>query len=161
MRRLRLALAVNAILLATTSAWADARWTTLSTGTLTIVGDQSPATLRDVALQIEQFSTVVGGLIRNADRPLSVPAVVFVVGSRKSLEPLLPLYKGKPANLAGYFAHGQDSNYIVLSLEGFDESAAITYHEYTHLLVKNAVTALPVWLNEGLAEYYSSYRLLD
>ncbi|HMF96933.1 MAG TPA: tetratricopeptide repeat protein, partial [Vicinamibacterales bacterium] len=73
----------------------------------------------------------------------------------------LPLYKGKPAGMAGYFAQGHDSNYIVLSLEGFDESAAITYHEYTHLLMKNAVRSLPVWLNEGLAEYYSTYRLID
>src|SRR5262245_2042703 len=159
--RLRLAVAVGAIVFASPSSWADARWTVLSSGTLTIVGDQSPATLRDVALQIEQFSTVVGGLIRNADRPLSVPTVVFVVGNRKSLEPLLPLYKGKPVSLAGYFGQGQDSNYIVLTLEGFDESSAITYHAYTHLLLKNAVKSLPVWLNEGLAEYYSTYRLID
>jgi tetratricopeptide (TPR) repeat protein len=159
--RLHLALSIVAILFTATSSPAESRWTLLSTGTLTILGDQSPATLRDVALQIEQFRLVVGGLIRNADHPLSVPTVVFVVGSRKSLAPLVPLYNGKPASVAGYFGEGQDSNYIVMSLEGFDESAAITYHEYTHLLVKNAVRSLPVWLNEGLAEYYSTYRILE
>jgi tetratricopeptide (TPR) repeat protein len=159
--RLCLALLAAATLSAAAPSAAESRWTMLSGGSLTIIGDQSPATLRDIALQIEQFQIVVGGLIRNADRPLSVPTVVFVVGNRKSLEPLVPLYNGKPATVAGYFGQGQDTNYIVLCLEGFDESAAITYHEYTHLLVRNAVRSLPVWLNEGLAEYYSTYRLVD
>ena len=161
MHRPHLALAAAVALTIVAPAAADSRWSLLNLGSMTIIGDQSPSTLRDVAIQIEQFRAVVGGLIHNADRPLSVPTVVFVVGSRKALEPLLPLYKGKPATIAGYFSHGQDTNYIVMSLEGFEESAAITYHEYTHLLVKNAVRSLPVWVNEGLAEYYSTYTLVD
>jgi tetratricopeptide (TPR) repeat protein len=160
-KRYRLLFTLAALLLSAAPSSADARWNILTSGALTILGDQSPATLRDVALQIEQFRFVVGGLIRDADRPLSIPTVVFVVGSRKALEPLVPLYKGKPATIAGYFGQGQDSNYIVLCLEGFDESTLITYHEYTHLLVRNAVRTLPVWLNEGLAEYYSTYRLIE
>src|SRR5262245_5610558 len=158
---LSLTLCVVAAVLFATRASADTRWTILPNAALTVVGDQSPATLRDVDRQIEQFRQVVGGLIKNADRPLSGPTVVFVVGSRKSLQSLLPLYKGKPANLAGYFSQGQDTNYIVMTLEGFDESAAIAFHEYTHLLLRNAVQSLPLWLNEGLAEYYSTYRLLE
>jgi tetratricopeptide (TPR) repeat protein len=161
MRRPHVALAAAVALAIVAPASADSRWSLLNAGSMTIIGDQPPSTLRDVATQIEQFRAVVGGLIHNADRPLSVPTVVFVVGSRKALEPLLPLYKGKPATIAGYFSQGQDTNYIVMSLEGYDESAAITYHEYTHLLVKNAVRSLPVWVNEGLAEYYSTYALVD
>ena len=38
------------------------------TPSLTVIGDQSPNTLRDVATQIEQLRSVVAGLIRNADR---------------------------------------------------------------------------------------------
>ena len=142
-------------------ASADSRWTLLTAGNLTIIGDQSPATLRDIALQIEQFQVVVGGLIRNADRPPSVPTIVYVVGNKKALDPLVPLYKGKPASIAGFFGQSSDMNHIVMSLEGFDESTQIAYHEYTHLLVRNAVRTLPVWLNEGLAEYYSTYHLID
>jgi len=159
--RLYLALSVAAALLVAAPTSADTRWTILPNGTLTILGDQSPATLRDIDLQIEQFRQVVGGLIKNAERPLSVPTVVFVVGSRKSLQSLLPLYKGKPASLAGYFSQGQDTNHIVMTLERFDESAAVAFHEYTHLLLRNAVQSLPLWLNEGLAEYYSTYRLIE
>src|SRR6185503_14940247 len=47
----------------------------------------------------------------------------------------------------------------LLSLEGFEEGASVVYHEYTHLLVQNAVRSVPTWLSEGLAEVYSGYRL--
>ena len=94
MRRPHFALATAVALTIVAPASADSRGSLLKTGSMTIIGDQPPATLRDVAIQIEQFRAVVGELIHDADRPLSVPTVVFVVGSRKALEPLLPLYPG-------------------------------------------------------------------
>jgi hypothetical protein len=90
-----------------------------------------------------------------------VPTVVFVFGERKSLQPIVPLYQGRPISLAGYLGQSDDLNIMALSLEGFEESAAVAFHEYTHLLVQNAVRFMPVWLNEGLAEYYGSYSLTD
>ncbi|HEY2150542.1 MAG TPA: DUF1570 domain-containing protein [Vicinamibacterales bacterium] len=161
MSRLVTALALVAGLATASPCLAEPKWTILHDGALTVLGDQSPSSLHEIAIQIQQFRSVVGGLIQNADRPLSVPTVVFVLGTHKAMEPLLPLYKGKPATIAGYFGQASDSNYIIMSLDGFEESSEITFHEYTHLLVRNAVKALPVWLNEGLAEYYSSYAVID
>ena len=161
MSRYSTAVALAVGLIASSPCRAAQKWTILQSGALIVIGDQSPSTLGDVAREIEQFRAVVGGLIHNADRPLPVPTVVFVVGDRKSLEPLLPMYKSRPATIAGYASEGQDANYIVMSREGYEESAAVTYHEYTHLLIANAVRALPVWLDEGLAEYYSTYTLAD
>ncbi len=161
MNRLITALVLAAGLATASPCVAEPKWTILHDGALTVLGDQSPSSLREISIQIQQFRAVVGGLIHNADRPLSVPTVVFVLGTHKSMEPLLPLYKGKPATIGGYFGQASDSNYIIMSLEGFEESSEITFHEYTHLLVRNAVKALPVWLNEGLAEYYSSYAVVD
>ena len=138
---------------------AEPRWTMVRTPSLTVIGDQSAGTLRDVAIQIEQFRAVVAGLIPNADRPMSLPTIVFVFGARKSMQPFVPLYNGKPLELGGYFQGGADANVMLLSLEGFEEGASLLYHEYTHLLVQNAVRFVPTWLSEGLAEYYSGYRL--
>jgi tetratricopeptide (TPR) repeat protein len=138
---------------------AEPKWTMVRTPSITVIGDQSPSTLRDVAIQIEQFRAVVASLITNADRPLSLPTIVYVFGDRKSIQPFVPLYNGKPSDVAGFFQGGADANVMLLSLQGFDEAATIIFHEYTHLLVRNAVRSLPVWVNEGLAEYYSGYRL--
>lgn len=131
----------------------------IRTPNVTVIGDQSAGRLRDVVHQIEQFRTVVGGLIANAGRPLSLPTIVYVFGSRDDMRQFVPLYNGKPIELAGYFQGDLDANVIVLSLEGFERSAAIVYHEYTHMLLRNAVRAPSAWLGEGLAEYYGSYEL--
>ena len=52
-----------------------------------------------------------------------------------------------------------DTNTIAFSTEGFADEAAVVFHEYSHLLVGTAVRSIPVWLNEGLAEYYSTFSL--
>ena len=38
---------------------------------------------------------------------------------------------------------------------------SIIFHEYTHLLVENTFENAPVWFNEGLAEYYSTFSITD
>jgi tetratricopeptide (TPR) repeat protein len=159
------ALLAAALVLTVTCAGAsgaDGRWTIVRGQTMTVVGDQPFETLRDIASRLERFRIGVSGLIPNAERPLPVPTVVFVFGTRKAMQPFLPLAKnGRPVPLGGYFHRDADVNYIALSLEGFDESLPIVFHEYTHLLLRNAVRAVPVWLNEGLAEYYSTFTLSD
>src|SRR5262245_2035698 len=161
MTRAFLAVAVVLALTSAASA-ADGRWTIVRGQTMTVVGDQPAETLRNIAARLERFRIGVSGLIPNAARPLPVPTVVFVFGTRNAIQPFLPLAKnGRPVPLSGYFHRDADVNYIALSLEGFDESLPIIFHEYTHLLLRNAVRAVPVWLNEGLAEYYSTFTMSD
>jgi Flp pilus assembly protein TadD len=151
---------VSSLIAADASA-ADGHWTLVRAQGLTVVGDQPAETLRDIASRLERFRIGVSGLIPNADRPLPVPAVVFVFGTRKAMQPFLPLTKnGRPAPLGGYFQRDADINYIALALEEFDESLPVVFHEYTHLLIRNAVRSVPVWLNEGLAEYYSTFTVV-
>ena len=158
--RILLAIALGSSLLGADASAADGRWTLVRAHDLTVIGDQPVDTLRDIASRLERFRIGVSGLIPDADRPLPVPAVVFVFGTRKAMQPFLPLTKsGRPAPLGGYFQRDADVNYIALGLEGFDESLPVVFHEYTHLLLRNAVRSVPVWLNEGLAEYYSTFKV--
>jgi hypothetical protein len=69
-----------------------------------------------------------------------------------------------PANVAGYFQSGQDVNYITLTTErrnSEDDPFHTIFHEYVHLLVNNNLSVKPVWFNEGLAEYYSTFYIDD
>jgi tetratricopeptide (TPR) repeat protein len=151
--------AIVALAIAGTVHAAGRPWTLIRSEHLTLIGQQSPKTLHRIAIDLEQFRAVLGSLIQNAQRPLPVPTHVYVFDSRKELQPFLPVRNGRVASLGGFFHHDGDVNDIALALEGYDESVAIVFHEYTHLLVRNAAKSIPVWLNEGLAEYYSTYRL--
>ena len=138
---------------------ADRPWTLIHGEHADIIGQQSSKTLREVARQIEQFRAVVGGLIPNAQRPLPMPDRRLRVRHGQGAAAVPAALDGKPASLGGFFHHDGEVNYIALELAGFDENARIVFHEYTHLLLRNATPSIPVWLNEGLAEYYSTYAL--
>src|ERR1035441_9899970 len=52
--------------------------------------------------------------------------------------------------------HAPDKNYILVRLDARGEHAFSTvYHEYTHYILRKAEW-LPLWLNEGLAQFYEN-----
>ena len=164
LRRAKRHLASGLILaLAISAHAADRPWRMLTGSSVIVIGLQSPGTLRGIAVDIEQFRHVVGGFLRGAHPPLSMPTTVYAFDDRKSLEPFVPLYQGKPASLGGYCHCGSasDVNFIALDLGSYAGASLVIFHEYTHLLVRNAVSGVPAWLNEGLAEYYSTFDLVE
>ena len=77
----------------------------------------------------------------------------------QAAEPFLPVRDGRVASLAGYFHHDGESTTSRSRSKATTRARPVVFHEYTHLLVRNAARSIPVWLNEGLAEYYSTYAL--
>jgi tetratricopeptide (TPR) repeat protein len=58
---------------------------------------------------------------------------------------------------SAFYAGGADNDYIVLSQIGA-AYYPVAVHEYTHLAVRHGSTNLPIWMNEGLAEVFSTLR---
>jgi tetratricopeptide (TPR) repeat protein len=144
-----------------TTAAAERPWTIIPGRHVTIVGQQSPKALRRIATEIEQFRAAVGDVFRGAGAPM--PTLVYIFDNRRAMEPFVPLHDGRPAALDGYChcGAGADVDFIVASVAGYAGAPPIVFHEYTHLLVHDAVREVPVWLDEGLAEHYGTFRLRD
>ncbi len=68
-------------------------------------------------------------------------------------------YKARELSLA-YFMSGALGEYIVMSDLDLQRTR-IAVHEYVHLLVRHSGLAIPLWLNEGLAEIYSTMEVRD
>src|SRR6185503_12628161 len=89
-----------------------------------------------------------------------VPTTVVVFKNEESYRP----FKLNAKN-AGYFQSGSDINYIALRLikpqPGEQDPYTIIFHEYTHLLVNTTSGRVPLWFNEGLAEYYSTFSVTN
>jgi len=109
--------------------------------------------------RLEQFREAYSGLAGN-EAVASPPVVVMAFPNRALLQGFLPLYQGKPANLAAFFARGSDENLIVLHLSDSEPGAlGSIFHEYSHLLLRRNEQFWPMWLNEGMAEIYSTFEV--
>jgi tetratricopeptide (TPR) repeat protein len=112
-----------------------------------------------VAMRLEQFREAYS-LLAGAQAVASPPIVVMAFPDRGTMQPFLPLYQGKPANLSAFFSRGSDQNLIVLALSGTDaDSLKIIFHEYTHLLLRHNQPYWPMWLTEGMAEVYATFEV--
>jgi predicted Zn-dependent protease len=94
----------------------------------------------------------------------ATPIIVLAVRDKKdfqALEPEAYLAKGQ-IDLAGLFLRAPDKNYILLRMDAQGEHPyATVYHEYTHLISSRAEEWLPLWLNEGVAEFYQNTEIRD
>jgi len=94
----------------------------------------------------------------------SSPIVVIALKNAKdfrALEPEAYLAKGQ-IELAGLFLRAPDKNYVLLRMDaGGEHPYATVYHEYTHLLLSKVGDWFPLWLNEGLAEFYQNTDIHD
>jgi tetratricopeptide (TPR) repeat protein len=160
---IRAAAAVLVLLLqvAAVSAAEAPQWRTVATPNFTVVGDAGDHALQNVAARLEQFRAVLGRVLPGVKLSTPAPTVLVVFGSKAAYESFQPRFDGKAVQAAGFFQAGPDVNYIVLTLEGGGDGLRIAFHEYSHLVLHNWMAAAPVWLDEGLAEYYSSFAIAD
>jgi len=139
---------------------AQRRWLETRTAHFNIYSCGAPQDVYKLAGRLEQFCEAYT-LLAGAQAVASPPIVVMAFPDHESLKPFLPLYEGKPANLAAFFLRGSDENLIVLALPGTDMAFTdleVIYHEYTHLLFRHNDRFWPLWLKEGMAEVYSTFE---
>lgn len=137
-------------------------WRSVKTNNLFVIGDADAESLRQVAVWLEFFHSAFASLISRSVLNSTVPTTVVVFRDESSFLPFKPLYQGKPANVSGYFQPGDDVNYIALSLDRSERDPfATAFHEYVHLHLRENLPGIPLWLNEGLAEFYGSLKFSE
>jgi tetratricopeptide (TPR) repeat protein len=63
--------------------------------------------------------------------------------------------------VAGYFVRSVDGNYVAIDASAEAQPYPVIYHEYLHYFLENNIPAIPLWLNEGIAEFYSTFTIRD
>jgi tetratricopeptide (TPR) repeat protein len=112
-----------------------------------------------IASQFERMRAVFHLLMPTASDGAGSPVIVLALKDKKAMQALLPeayLAKGS-LDLAGLFLRAPDKNYILVRLDAQGAHPfATVYHEYTHFMMRNASEWIPLWMNEGLAEFYQN-----
>jgi hypothetical protein len=96
---------------------AQQHWFEARTAHFNIYSCGSTQDVARVGGRLEQFRDAYS-LLAGAQAVASPPIVVMAFPTHEALEPFLPLYQGKPANLAAFFHRGSDENLIALCLPG-------------------------------------------
>lgn len=152
-RRLALAL----LFLAATSVCAEETWLTLRTGELQFISNASPSQTAEAAEGFVRLRAAIAQVTsRNVRVPL--PMKVFILDERSFVRYARNVLQGS-GDVAAAFSHTAAGDFVLLraGMKRPSARASAADHELTHYLLANSTTGLPLWLREGLAEYFSTF----
>jgi tetratricopeptide (TPR) repeat protein len=130
-------------------------WIVLSTPGLELYTNAGARTGREAMRNLDQMDRLFQRL---AGAPVArrKPARIFLFDSRRSFQPFA--LEGSPPNRVGYYQRGRERDLIVMRAVPAGETYRVVYHEYVHLKMHALNPSLPLWLDEGVAEFYSTAR---
>lgn len=165
MKRAHLLKTIFSFFLLLIPAYASAResWTSVRSKNFVLIGNAGESEIRKVATRLELFRQFISQLFPHTRIETPVPTTVIVFKNHDSFKPFKPKYNGKTQELVGgYFLSGSDVNYIAVTTEARGLSPyEVIFHEFEHFIIENNLRRAPLWLNEGLAEFYSTFDTLD
>lgn len=134
-------------------------WLEVRSQHFTVVTNANEKAGRRIADQFERMRSVFHVAFPQLSIESGSPIIVLAIKDEKefrTLEPQVYLAKGQ-LKLGGLFLRAPDKNYVLMRVDAEGEHPyAVVYHEYTHFLLGKAADWLPLWLNEGLAEFYEN-----
>lgn len=144
-------------LLITIPCFAD--WTEIRSPHFTIITETSAKKGQEVAHSLEQVRAVFANQFPQLNLDSGKEMIVFVTEDWQGLSALIPDYsKRSNRKLGGMFNSSVLRNYMFLRLDSSDYLSTI-YHEYTHYVIGLNYDNVPVWLNEGLAEFFGELQV--
>lgn len=139
-------------------------WIELRSPHFTVITDSNEKQARHTLDQFERMRWMFHTLFPDFNVDPVSPVVVLAARSSKGFEALEPeayLAKGQ-MKLSGLFMRAPDKNYVLLRLDGNDEHPfSAVYHEYTHMQFAAADAWMPIWLNEGFAQFFQNTEIRD
>ena len=153
----RFALVFFLFVLAPCVSFCAGQWTEIRSPNFDIITDAGEKRGREAAFRFEQMRAAFDHIF-SVKVSTPVPLQIAAFRSNKELSHFAPLWKGKPIDVAGFFVPGEDRQFIALELTS-TEGYEIAFHEYTHLLIHATVGEVPLWMDEGLAEYLSTLKM--
>jgi tetratricopeptide (TPR) repeat protein len=162
-QRIRLTFAI--LLACSTFAVAEKQesWLEVRSPHFVVVTNANEKNGRRIADQFERMRSVFHVAFPKLQIDPNAPIVVLAIKDDKdfrALEPEAYLAKGS-LKLGGLFLRAPEKNYVLMRVGAEGEHPySVIYHEYTHLLTSNA-DWMPLWMNEGLAEFYQNTDILD
>lgn len=145
---------------------ADARWIRIRSERFDILSSSSEARTRELVGDIETLAAALVGASERFSHS-RIRATVFVFDRRRDSQPYFDLlFAQKSARAAGAYVRHDGGGVMIVDgsrksgpLRRDDPGIRTAMHELIHDLLRQAQSAPPRWLEEGLAEYFSNARV--
>ena len=134
-------------------------WIEIKSPHYTIYSNAGEHDGRRVAAQFEEIRALFEQSFPKLRVDFGKPTIVYVLKDENSLKLLMPTY-GQNKNsmkLAGFYQLSNDKNFAVVRADVTGTGTNpyhVMYHEWAHGLFRLNYRGLPMWLDEGLAEYW-------
>jgi hypothetical protein len=139
-------------LLSMSAFGAESKWVHVASADFEIFSSAGESDTRSVLQHFERVRSFFDSRVAPAAKQQEEPVRVIVFGSKKEYEQYRP-----NDFAAAFYTQIAGRDYIVLG--GVSDSVFPTaVHEYVHRVAQRAGLSLPPWLNEGLAELYSTLK---
>jgi tetratricopeptide (TPR) repeat protein len=128
-----------------------------------VVSNAGEKQARKTAIRFEQIRAVFRRSLEVANQHDSPAITILALKDEDSVKALLPEYWEKGhAHPAGMFLDNMNLYFAMVQLDapGLNPYNTI-YHEYFHSLTAPYFPNLPVWVSEGLAEFYGNTQIGD
>jgi hypothetical protein len=133
-------------------------WVSVRTKNFSLIGNAGEKDFRKL-LKLEQFREVFTRLFPKMRFNTPVPTTVIVFQGRDSYGPF-SLAKHRRILSTGPTSTTLRSS--TRSRRGTEDPFSVIFHEYTSPASSKTLSKeVPLWFNEGLAEYYSTFRISD
>jgi tetratricopeptide (TPR) repeat protein len=129
-------------------------WIRLQAPHFLILSDATPERTAELARQIETFRAALLKLGSGLEARSPVPTVVFIFKDQETYRP----YRLR-SDIAGFFVKHRDGNSIAVNAGASGDPWQVVFHEYLHFFLNNNFTDIPLWLDEGMAEAFSTFAL--
>jgi tetratricopeptide (TPR) repeat protein len=146
---------------ATTSAEV-ASWVEVRTAHFVVASDAGEGAARGVATDFEQIRALFHATFPELRVDPPQPIRIVVTRDEATMRMITPDEWGGPEHVhpSGVFHSDGEKDYIVLRLDAEGTTAFHTsYHEYTHSLMHLNFSRLPLWVREGVAEFFGNSLL--
>lgn len=161
------ALAVGLALLALTAPAVRAdveeeAWAHFESDSFRLLSNAETELSTGILLDLERFRKAFAQLAPGLDSSFPVPTQIVAFGDAESYAPFKSESDSARTRILGQFLGHRDGNYITLNADPrMSGGLGIVIHEYVHHVVNQNLPGVPRWLNEGLAEYYSTFHIED
>ena len=138
-------------------------WIELRSPNFIVITNAGEGQARQVVYQFEMIRAAFRAYFGKKDESAEEPVVILAAKDENTFKALLPEFweqKGA-SHPVGMYVGGTDANYIALRLdvslnqETYEPFEPV-YHEYVHYLTRRLIASLPLWMVEGLAEFYGT-----